>query len=176
MDLTRRSFLLLLAIPTLPPIRVGVVLAREHASLWRGIRFGAEEARHTAGLLGRAFELVDGPSAVTIRGPVVTIAAGGRTFRISPDAPGRVAWHPSLKRFGAGELNERFLKKTSHAMDEAAWLGWIAVKIAAEAGLRNRGIGAARIDGHKGVSLRFAPDGKLIQPLYVVRNGVASDA
>ena len=178
MQLTRRSFFVFLAAPALAatPIRAGVVVPREHASLWRGLRFGAEEARHTAALLGRSFELVDGPSAVTIRGPVVTLSSGGRTYRLSPSAPGRMAWHPSLKKFGAGELNERFLRQTKHPMDEAAWLGWIAVKIAAEAGLRGREIGATKIDGHKGVMLRFDSNGQLVQPLYLVKNGVAVDA
>jgi hypothetical protein len=174
MRVTRRTFFLLLA-AVLPPIRVGVVVARKHTSLWRGIHFGAEEAKHTAALLGRSFELVDGPSAVTIRGPLVTITAGGRTYRISPDVPKRLAWYPELKQFGAGELNERFLKKTKHPMDEAAWLGWIAVKIAAEAALRNRDIGSIRVDGHKGVQLRFDREGTLLQPLYIVRDGAGDD-
>ena len=150
-------------------IRVGVDVPREQVSLWRGIRFGAEEARHTARLLGRDFELITGPAAITIRGPVVSIVANGKSYRISPRE--KAAWHPSLKKFGAGELNERFQRETKHPMDEAAWLGWVAVKIAAEAALRGQEIGKVRIDGHKGVPLKFDAQGDLIQPLYVIRSG-----
>ncbi len=84
-----------------------------------------------------------------------------------------VAWHPSLRRFGAGELNERFAKPTGTAMDEDAWLGWVAVKLGFESMLRGRALGESRIDGHKGVMLRFDESCSLQQPLYVVvrRNG-----
>ena len=161
---------LLIAVPLRAQvIRVGVDVPREQVSLWRGIRFGAEEAKHTAKLLGRDFELVTGPAATTIHGPVVIITANGKTFRISPRE--KAAWHPSLKKFGAGELNERFLRETKHPMDEAAWLGWVAVKIAAEAALRGQDIGKIKIDGHKGVPLKFDAAGNLIQPLYVVKRG-----
>jgi hypothetical protein len=92
---------------------------------------------------------------------------------------GAVAWHPSLERFGAGQLNARFAARFQAGMDEAAWCAWAAVKLVAEAALRGReptrlgsGLlsGARRFDGHKGVPLRFDPaSGQLIQPLYVVR-------
>ena len=116
-----------------------------------------------------ALEQLGDAARLTIRGPVVTITSGGKTFRISPKE--KTAWHPSLEKYGAGELNERFLRETRHPMDEAAWLGWVAVKIAAEAALRNQEISKIKIDGHKGVPLRFDADRMLIQPLYVVRNG-----
>jgi hypothetical protein len=78
-----------------------------------------------------------------------------------------VAWHPALARYGAGELNERFEEQTGEKMDEDAWLGWLATKIALESALRRREFSQTRIDGHKGVALRF--DGRqLQQPLYVV--------
>lgn len=84
-----------------------------------------------------------------------------------------VAWHPSLRRYGAGELNERFVAHANASMDEEAWLGWIAVKIALESALRGHEVGAARIDGHKGKLLRFDESRTLVQPLYVAvkRNG-----
>lgn len=160
--LTRRAFLLLLAAPRGNALRAGVVVPRQHASLWRGLRFGEKEAKHTAKLLGRDFALVEGRAATTIYGPVVTI---DQTLRLSPAQKGKVAWHPRLTKFGAGELNERFLKETKHPMDEQAWLGWVAVKIVAESMFRGREITRIRIDGHKGVPLYFQ-DGRLVQPLY----------
>jgi len=166
MDLDRRTFLLLLAAGAQTAIRAGAVVPKEHASLWRGLRFGAAEANHTATLLGRTFQLVEREADVTIRGPVVTITAAGKTYRLSPNERGKVAWHPRLTRFGAGELNERFRRETGHAMDEAAWLGWIAVKIAAESALRRRDLASVRVDGHKGVPLRFDANRNLVQPLY----------
>lgn len=169
--LSRRAFFLAILATVPAPIRAGAVVPPGHASLWRGLRFGAREAHHTASLLGRRFELVERASDITIRGPIVTITAGGRTFRISPNVKGKVAWLPTLTRFGAGELNERFLRETKHAMDDAAWLGWVAVKIVAEAGLRKREIAKVRIDGHKGVPLTFDANGQLVQPLYDALQG-----
>jgi hypothetical protein len=89
---------------------------------------------------------------------------GGKGFRA-------LDWHPDLKRFGAEQLNERYLRRFGMPMDEAAWRGWVAVKIAAELALRNAGADptAERFDGHKGVQLRFDPDDHtLIQPVYIV--------
>jgi hypothetical protein len=90
------------------------------------------------------------------------------------------AWHPSLERYGAGQVNDRFRARFRAPMDEGAWAGWIAVKAAWEAAARaGTADGAAlrarllaeetRIDGHKGRPLSFRPwDGQLRQPLYVV--------
>jgi hypothetical protein len=85
-------------------------------------------------------------------------------------------WHPSLKRFGASEVNERFVAQHGTPMTSAAWLGWIAVKALAEAAMRREapaeacdGFRRLRFDGHKGVPLRFDPDTReLRQPLYIV--------
>jgi hypothetical protein len=169
--LTRRGFLLLLAAVNAKTLRAGVLVPSQHASLWRGLRFGEKETSHTARLLGRDFALRNAPSqpaetpAFVIHGPVVTITANNETFRLTPTEKGKVAWHPRLTKFGAGELNERFLKDTKHEMDEQAWLGWVAVKIVAEAMLRGRELAKIKIDGHKGVPLYFR-NGQLVQPLY----------
>lgn len=237
---TRRTFLgLLLAAPAAPwlraegaPIRVVWIAPRTATTpLLQGARFGAAEARATAALLGRPFELTviaaaDAAAvareaararkagALVVAGglparmaavalddsapllailPRGDVAAGAeRAWRVrpGPEASARalagaairagerkrarvVAWHPSLRRYGAGELNERFSERTGKPMDEEAWLGWIAVKLALESALRGREVGAARIDGHKGVLLRFDESRTLQQPLYVVveRNG-----
>jgi hypothetical protein len=145
-------------------IRIAFEVPRSAVSLRRGIDFGLAEAQRTAGVLGLTIE--SGVAPVTIRGPVVTIVSQGRSFRVSPIDAGRVAWLPTLEKFGAGELNQRFLREMKHPMDEDAWLGWVAVKIVAEAALRNRDIARIRIDGHKGVPLYFDDAGNLVQPLY----------
>jgi hypothetical protein len=86
-----------------------------------------------------------------------------------------VDWHPGLGKFGADALNLRFSRRFNQPMDEAAWRGWVAVKLAAELALRYPDAGAAdrigelSIDGHKGMPLRFDPEGHhLIQPVYVI--------
>ena len=86
-----------------------------------------------------------------------------------------VDWLPSLSRFGASELNQRYRRRFGTLMDEAAWHGWIAVKIAAELALRGAGRDPAAallnagFDGHKGSLLRFdRGDHHLLQPVYVV--------
>jgi hypothetical protein len=97
-------------------------------------------------------------------------------------------WHPSLGRFGAGELNERFQRllqrlapRASAGMNGDAWAGWFGVKVAAEASLR--GLQAAqltadnapRFDGHKGVALQFDSGGVLTQPVYVIDDHAAAN-
>jgi ABC-type branched-subunit amino acid transport system substrate-binding protein len=80
-------------------------------------------------------------------------------------------WHPSLERFGATQLNQRYRERFGSPMDSLAWASWFAVKAAAETALRNavERIGTSGFDGHKGVRLRFRPDDHVLrQPLYVV--------
>lgn len=86
-----------------------------------------------------------------------------------------VDWQPDLTRFGADALNLRYRRRFNQPMDEAAWRGWMGVKLAAELALRFPGapapdkIGSLSIDGHKGMPLRFDPkDHHLIQPVYLV--------
>lgn len=102
----------------------------------------------------------------------ISPSAAERSAAVAQLAPGEndaraVAWHWSLARYGAGELNERFARTTGKAMDEAAWLGWLATKIALESALRARPLSAARVDGHKGKALVFNDARVLEQPLYV---------
>jgi hypothetical protein len=86
-------------------------------------------------------------------------------------------WHPSLKRFGAEQLNQRYIQRFGTPMEPLAWASWMAVKAAAEAALRGasspaelaRRLMTLGFDGHKGIRLRFRPeDHHLRQPLYVV--------
>jgi hypothetical protein len=102
-------------------------------------------------------------------------------LRLSPGAAAlrqaRV-WHPALERFGAQQLNERYRRFSGQAMDDNAFLGWLAAKLAFELPLRARTThpdslaafarsGRARFDGHKGIALSFdSVTGVLSQPLY----------
>ncbi|HUQ47669.1 MAG TPA: hypothetical protein VM053_05415 [Gemmatimonadaceae bacterium] len=91
-----------------------------------------------------------------------------------------VSWHPSLERYGASQLNDRFGASAHRAMTGYSWAGWMAVKAAAESFLRvgaNDGDTLAtymnrettQFDGHKGAPLSFrAWDHQLRQPLYCV--------
>lgn len=86
-----------------------------------------------------------------------------------------VDWQPDLTKFGADALNLRYRRRFNQPMDEAAWRGWMGVKLAAELALRFPGaaatdkVGELSLDGHKGMPLRFDPkDHHLIQPVYLV--------
>jgi ABC-type branched-subunit amino acid transport system substrate-binding protein len=96
------------------------------------------------------------------------------------EAAEAVLWHPSLARFGAAQLIDRFRARFGGGMDAAAWAGWMAVKALWEASLRARTVDpnelraylvreSTRLDGHKGWPLSFrAWDRQLRQPLYLV--------
>jgi hypothetical protein len=89
------------------------------------------------------------------------------------------AWDPSLARFGADTLNQRFRARFGRAMTASAWTSWMAVKILWEASLRAKSAESAamarylslettQFDGHKGRPMSFrAWDRQLRQPLYV---------
>jgi hypothetical protein len=91
-----------------------------------------------------------------------------------------VTWHPSLRRFGAAQLNERFERRVRAPMQPRAWNAWFGCKLLVEAALRGRAGDAAALlvalrdprvvfDGHKGAPLRLDPrTGSLRQPLYVL--------
>jgi hypothetical protein len=100
-----------------------------------------------------------------------------------------VLWAPTLERYGAAQINDRYRAKYRVGMDGGAWAGWVAVKIASESALRARSSEPARLlaylaspsttfDGHKGWPLSFrVADHQLRQPLYVVTDaGTASPA
>jgi len=89
-----------------------------------------------------------------------------------------VDWHHDLKKFGADALNLRFSRRFEQPMDEAAWRGWMAVKLITELALRypdavaTDKIEELSLDGHKGMPLRFDPRSRhLIQPVYLVDAG-----
>jgi ABC-type branched-subunit amino acid transport system substrate-binding protein len=103
-----------------------------------------------------------------------------RTAASRPVIGMAVLWAPTLERYGASQINDRFRAKYRMGMDGNAWAGWVAVKIAAESALRAGSAQPAAIrsylessattfDAHKGWPLSFrASDHQLRQPLYVV--------
>ena len=90
-------------------------------------------------------------------------------------------WHHSLERYGAGQLNARFVARHARGMESEDWAAWMALKIAVECSLRAGGDGPGavrvtlasartRFDGHKGTALTFRSwDRQLRQPLYGMR-------
>jgi hypothetical protein len=97
----------------------------------------------------------------------------------STTAARALSWHPSLRRFGAAQVIDRFEDAFGVPMTEGAWEGWLAVKILFDASRRTDTTepGAlarfltserAAFDGHKGVQLSFQPGThQLRQPLYI---------
>lgn len=112
--------------------------------------------------------------------PVVRIDPSA--FRPPPPVAGRsaVLWDDALFRYGAEQLNDRFIRRFGVGMTDGAWSAWMAVKALSEAVLRSRTASRAEVvhllggdraafDGHKGGPLSFsAGGGALAQPLYVV--------
>lgn len=92
--------------------------------------------------------------------------------------PTELAWHRGLERYGAAQLNARYEAAMNAAMDENAWLGWLAIKIGWEATIRARSTDARVLadylvrdttvfDGHKGRPLRFDAHTRVLdQPYY----------
>jgi len=83
-------------------------------------------------------------------------------------AVGAVEWHARLEKYGAEQLNDRFTRKTGERMDAAAWIGWMLVKVAVDAELRDVALAAGRFDGHKGVALSFDAQRRMQQPMCIV--------
>jgi hypothetical protein len=171
-------------------VKIGIALPPGNAA--KGATLAAEEARQTAGLLHMDLEI--GPAAPTDAIRVVETAPANalplliltvgepagpvrpRLFHVASSHRGarHVDWHPGLERFGAEQLNERFRRRFGIPMDEPAWRGWMAVKIAAELVLRapagsdpTTALATMSFDGHKGEPLSFEPqDHHLRQPTY----------
>jgi ABC-type branched-subunit amino acid transport system substrate-binding protein len=109
----------------------------------------------------------------------VTISANASGQTVAREADSVTLWGPSLQRFGASQLNDRYRDRYHLGMDGFAWAGWAAIKIATEAALRTRSTSPAkltaylessttRFDGHKGWSLTFrVADHQLRQPMYI---------
>ena len=91
------------------------------------------------------------------------------------------AWHPDFTKFAARDLNKRFLKSWQTKMDDHAWAGWAAVKIASDPVARENITDPAKLlsylktdlsfDGQKGIDMNFRVTGQLRQPLILVNGG-----
>jgi mxaJ protein len=164
----------------------------------RGVEFGIAEAKHTASLLGKDVVLAGPGKSGDVAGAIVadaghadaaatipTVAlsaprarpASACLFVIAVKDSAAVAWHSSLAKFGASELNERYRRATGRAMTDQAWRGWYAVKAIAETAMRGgegdrcAALGALEADGHKGEPLAFDPVTHVLkQPLYAVEH------
>jgi ABC-type branched-subunit amino acid transport system substrate-binding protein len=122
------------------------------------------------------------PARRTGAAGVLAVASNEPARAPTAGAARLVDWHPSLERYGAAQLNERYERRFGAGMDEAAWAAWFALKAVHEASLRAGGDDAASLratllalafDGHKGAPLRFGAGGALVQPRYAVDAGGA---
>ncbi|HEX2166060.1 MAG TPA: cytochrome D1 domain-containing protein, partial [Longimicrobiales bacterium] len=110
---------------------------------------------------------------------------GGRAV-MRPEA--RVVWHGRLGRYGAAQLNRRFIETFGTFAGDDAWAAWMAMKIAWESAEQRQSArpselrehllgGAAEFDGHKGRPLSFdSATHQLRQPLFDAPAGSAADA
>ena len=188
-------------------LRLGIAVPAHEVELRQGIAFGLREAERTAAMFGWRVEAVElDPAREAEVHAVIGVGTGSATGRLpylrlrcdphpSPGAftiprcdlaserdaaPARriVAWHESLGRYGAAQLNDRYRATTGRGMTGDAWMGWMAVKILLDAVMRARtaapdsiGLFLSRpethFDGHKGVPLRF-DGGRLLHPAYEI--------
>jgi ABC transporter substrate binding protein (PQQ-dependent alcohol dehydrogenase system) len=100
-----------------------------------------------------------------------------------------LAWHPQWDRYGAPQLNRRFVKRANRPMTGQDWAAWVAMKAIVTvledkpqanlaqqlAALRS---GEVVVDGFKGGTVSFRPwDGQLRQPIFLAHgDGVAAQA
>ena len=100
----------------------------------------------------------------------------------SPDVNAEaVGWHHDFKKYAAGQVNKRFTDSYGKPMDEAAWSGWMAVKIISDAVVRTASSDLSKImqflkhdlaiDGAKGTKMTFRPNGQLRQILLLIVDG-----
>ena len=97
----------------------------------------------------------------------------------NPDADITVSgWHPQFMKFAARDLNKRYKKRMSRAMDQYAWAGWAAVKMASDSVARQNitepgamleflKTGLA-FDGQKGLDMDFRDTGQLRQLVLII--------
>lgn len=181
-------------------LRVAVAMEQDD-ELRSGLAFGIDEARRSMALFGWRLEIdtiaqgiaVAAVNAVVASQPVGSTggvpllllscahSAGAFVVAACPSAGG-LEWHPTLERFGAGQLNDRYRAATGRGMSAAAWRAWFAVKVLTETAMRARDPAriaerlresTTRFDGHKGVALRFDTTGALLQPLYEISRDAA---
>jgi hypothetical protein len=185
--LTRRQFLACSALAIAQPPGPVRIVVRGSGAGSNGAALALEEMERTAVLVGRAIDRSPHAAAIVIEPGASILIAGGETFHVDasdgarreaieafrPDHPGSeprdaIEWHPGLTRFGAEQLNTRYERRFGEGMTAAEWMGWMAVKAAVDAQLRQVPLARGRFDGHKGVALYFGPDRRLVQPLCIV--------
>lgn len=182
-------------------LRIGVRLDAQRPDLERGVAFGFTEAKRSASLFDWRVERVaadaschavvtampvDGAAAVpTLLLMYVSAPSANAFCLVAPEVTKEsesgdrrmLLWHSSLEKFGAEQLNARYLAATGTRMTSDGWLGWFAIKLLTESVLRARTTNAetvaayirsASFDGHKGVPLSFDASRLLRQPLYEV--------
>ena len=97
----------------------------------------------------------------------------------NPDADVTVSgWHPDFVKFAARDLNKRYKKRFSQPMDQYAWAGWAAVKMASDSVARQNLTEPGALlaflktglafDGQKGLDMDFRDTGQLRQLLLLV--------
>jgi hypothetical protein len=157
-------------------------LAVERRILLLHLDCGTDAARRDA---CHAFSFYVRPTAVTMQRAQERVRRVARTT--GADTASLALWHHTLRRFGAEQLNERYRRRFGSEMESAAWTGWIAMKMLAEAALRGRSTTpldlarylsrpATRFDGHKGQPLTFdAFSGELRQPMYLIASPTPGD-
>lgn len=90
-------------------------------------------------------------------------------------------WHEDFVKFAARDLNKRFRKTFSKAMQELAWAGWAAVKMTSDTVARENITDSIAMlkylkselafDGQKGLSMTFRQTGQLRQLILLSENG-----
>jgi len=159
------------------PVRIHVV--GEHP----GATLALDEMGRTASLLGRTLDRSKHSDAMTIALQQQSVEVSRERYYVGASQQARAEavaswrdprahtaseWHPQLRKYGAEQLNARFLQRFGQPMDGPAWISWMLVKIAVDAQLRSVALAEGRFDGHKGVPLAFGSDRHLIQPLCVI--------
>ena len=96
----------------------------------------------------------------------------------NPDAEITVSgWHPQFVKFAARDLNKRYKKQFSQPMDQYAWAGWAAVKMASDSVARKNITEPGSMleflktgltfDGQKGLDMNFRDTGQMRQLLMI---------
>lgn len=146
----------------------------------------ASQAKRAGALFLNVGSAADALREADCRANMLHVQASGamreKALQMYPGQPeaAAVVWHPTLFRYGAAQLNERFERRFSAGMTGPAWSGWFATKALWESSLRTRSTDSKtlaayltsperRFDGHKGWPLSFDhSSGQLRQSLYIV--------
>ena len=100
----------------------------------------------------------------------------------NPDAEiSTSGWHPDFVKFAARDLNKRYKKRFSQPMDQYAWAGWAAVKMASDSVARQNITEPAAMleflktglafDGQKGLDMDFRDTGQMRQLVLITGAG-----